>query len=176
GAAAHKGTRSRRRGTRGCRWREVRHHVRAVRELPAPGVLRHHLPVVEEAEGDVGHAVRDERGVDLLEQVFLRGEGEVDLDLGAVLELLHDLLHGGVFFGVVALVPPHDHLGGLRPRDEREAADGRGAGGERGGLEKLAAGLTHAWCLLVECGREYTAAVGRSQGRWYHSRPCCRSW
>jgi hypothetical protein len=86
--------------------------------------------------------VRDERGIDLLEQVLLRGEGEVDLDLRLVLEVGHDLLHGRVLFGVIAFVPPHDQLAALRARDERKAGERCGAG-ERRGFEKRTAGVRH---------------------------------
>src|SRR5262249_25101345 len=82
---------------------------------------------------------------DLLEEVFLDGEGDVDVDVLGLLELAGDLDHRLVFFLVVPAVPPHHDLPGLGPRHHGKAdrSGERPCPGRRGRLEEIPAGLTH---------------------------------
>jgi hypothetical protein len=118
-------------------------------ELAFPRVLRDDLPVVVEAEGHVGAAAGGHRADDLLEEVFLDGERDVEVDVLRLAEVLGDLQHRLVLFLVVAPVPPHRELLLLGARDHGEPESARGgAGADGGGLEELAAGVGHTSYLL----------------------------
>src|SRR6185436_11253721 len=86
---------------------------------------------------------------DLLEEVFLDGEGDVEVDVLLLAEVLGDLQHRLVLFLVVAAVPPHRELLLLAARHHGEPEGPRGGAGPGGGLEECPAGLRHESYLLM---------------------------
>ena len=70
---------------------ELVDRVGGVDELAFPGVLGHDLPVVVEAERHVRAAARRQRADDLVAEVFLDGEGDVEVDVLRLAEVLGDL-------------------------------------------------------------------------------------
>jgi hypothetical protein len=139
--------------------------VGGLHELAFPRVLGHDLPVVVEAEGHVGTAPGGQGADDLVAEVFLDGEGDVEVDVLRLAELLGDLQHRLVFFLVVAAIPPHHQLLRLAARHHGKAHRARGgARAHGGGLEKLPAGLTHSLVSFAGDGRQQRRFWTRRDG------------
>ena len=114
-------------------------------KLPFPRILGHNLPVVEDVVCDVRASVRREGAEGLVAAVLLDGEGDVEVNVLGLAEVLGDLQHRLVLFLVVAAVPPDGQLLRLGTRHHRESEDAGGSAGADGArLKEVSTGTAHA--------------------------------
>ena len=119
----------------------------------ADGVGEIHEPVVEgplsdivvknEAEGEVGRLAGLERRRDRRRMLVPWMEDQLDLLAGLLLEGGDDLLDRLVLLGVVALLPPHDEVGGPRAERRQHERSGEKDGSNPHGRRSLTINGSH---------------------------------
>jgi hypothetical protein len=100
----------------------------------ADGVREIHQPILEgppweigvkqEAEGEVGRPVGFERGYDLVRKLLQGIGGDLDPLAGLLLESGDDLPDRLVLLRIVALLPPHHEVGGVRAKRRQHERGG----------------------------------------------------